>query len=137
MPGSNSETWWTFCCGLGSNTWYSVGPIITLHGQITAREYMDRLGNQVHPMMQMLLMNNDSVFQDDNALIHTAGTVQLWFEQHKGEFQHFPWLAQSPDLNITELLWSVLETRMMNIFPPPLSLKQLEDVLQAEWYKIH
>jgi hypothetical protein len=36
--------------------WYSVGPIITLHDQITAREYVgiDRLGNQVHPMIQTL-----------------------------------------------------------------------------------
>jgi hypothetical protein len=56
--------------------WYSVGPIITLHGQITAREYMDRLGNQVHPMIQRLFSNNDAVFQDDSAPIHTAGTVQ-------------------------------------------------------------
>jgi hypothetical protein len=46
---------------------YSVGPIITLHGQITAREYVDRLGNQVHPMIQ--------TFQNNNAPIYTAGTV--------------------------------------------------------------
>jgi hypothetical protein len=39
-------------------------------------------------------------------------------------------------LNITEPLWSVLETTLRNIFPPPTSLKQLEDVLQQEWYKI-
>jgi hypothetical protein len=45
---------------------YSVGPIITLHGQITAREYMDRLGNLVHPMIQTLF-RNDAVFQEDNA----------------------------------------------------------------------
>jgi hypothetical protein len=32
--------------------WYSVGPVITLHGRFTAREYMDRLGNQVHPMIR-------------------------------------------------------------------------------------
>jgi hypothetical protein len=32
--------------------WYSVGSIITLHGEITAREYVDRLGSQVHPMIQ-------------------------------------------------------------------------------------
>jgi hypothetical protein len=25
---------------------------------------------------------------------------------------------------------------LRNIFPPPASLKQLEDVLQEEWYKI-
>jgi hypothetical protein len=38
-------------------------------------------------------------------------------------------------LNITELVCSVLETRVRNRFPPPRSLKQLEDV-QEEWYKI-
>jgi hypothetical protein len=29
-----------------------------------------------------------------------------------------------------------LETRVDNRFPPPISLKQPEDVLQEEWYKI-
>jgi hypothetical protein len=39
-------------------------------------------------------------------------------------------------LNIAEPLWSVLETRVRNRFPFPTSLKQPEDVLQEEWYKI-
>jgi hypothetical protein len=110
---------------------YSVDPIITLHGRITAREYMDKLGNHVHSMIQTLFPNNDAVFPDDNAPIHTAGTVQSWFEERKGELQHLPWPAQSPDLNITELFWSVLETRVRNRFPPQTSLKQL-DALQQE-----
>jgi hypothetical protein len=29
------------------------------------QEYVDRLGNQVHPMIQTLFPNNDGVFQDD------------------------------------------------------------------------
>jgi hypothetical protein len=92
MPVSNSETWGRFCDGLGSNiiVQYSVGPIITLHGLITAEEHMDRLGNQLHPMIQTLFPNNDIVFQDDNAPIHTAGTVQSWFEEHEGNFNIFP-----------------------------------------------
>jgi hypothetical protein len=61
---------------------YSVGPIVTLHVLITAREYVDRLGNQMHPMIQTLLPNNDAVFLGDRAPIHTAGTVQPWFEEH-------------------------------------------------------
>jgi hypothetical protein len=94
MSGSNSETRGRFCDGLGSNivVQYSVGSIITLHGQITAREYVDRLGNQVYPMIQMLFPNN-TVFQDGNAPIHTAGTVQSWFEEHEGVLQHLPWPA--------------------------------------------
>jgi len=43
----------------------------TLNGQITASDYMDILGNQVHPMVQMF-PNNDAVFQDDILPIHTA-----------------------------------------------------------------
>jgi len=38
--------------------WYSAG----LNGQITASDYMDILDNQVHPMVQMLLLNNDVIF---------------------------------------------------------------------------
>jgi hypothetical protein len=81
-------------------------------------------------MIQTLFPNNDAVFQDDELL------VRSWFEEHEGELQHLPWPAQSPDLNITEALWSVLETRVRNRYPPPTSLKQLEDVLQEKWYKI-
>jgi hypothetical protein len=138
MPGSNSETWGKFCDGFGSNSMiqYSVGPIITPHGRITAREYVDMLSNQVHPIIQTLFQNNDAVSQDDSAPIHTAETVQSWFEEHEGELHHLPWSAESPDLNIIEPLWSVLETRVRNRFPPPTSLKQLEDVLQEERYKI-
>jgi hypothetical protein len=42
--------------------WYSVGPTVTLYCLLTAKEYMDRLGNQVHPMIQVLFMNNDVSF---------------------------------------------------------------------------
>jgi hypothetical protein len=136
MPLSNSETHGMFCDGLGSNivVQHSVGPIIILHGRITAREYLNRLGNQVHPMIQTLFPSNKAVFQDDNAPIHTAGTVQSLFEEHEGELQHLPWPEQSPVLNIIEPLRSVLETRVRNPFPPPTCLKQLEEVVQEEWY---
>jgi hypothetical protein len=72
MPGSNSVTQGRFCDGLGSNivVEYSVGLIITLHGRITAREYVDRLGNQVHPMIQNLFLNNNTDLHDDIVPIH-------------------------------------------------------------------
>jgi hypothetical protein len=44
----------------------SVGSIITLHGRITAREYVDSLGNEMHPMIQTLFPNNETDYQDDN-----------------------------------------------------------------------
>jgi hypothetical protein len=83
MPGSNSEKRRRFYDGLGSNivVQHSVGPIIILHGRITARDYVDRMGNQVHPMIQKLLPNNNAVSQDDNAPIHKAGIGTLGVQE--------------------------------------------------------
>jgi hypothetical protein len=85
-------------------------------------------------MLQTLFFNNNTIFQDNSAPIHTGRTVQSWFEEHDGELQHL-WSVQSPDLNYIEPL-VVLKARVRNRFPPPASLKQLEDAIQEEWYKI-
>jgi hypothetical protein len=68
--------------------------------------------------------------------ILTAGTVQSWFEKHESELQHILWPAKSPNLNIIEPLWSVLEARVRNRFQPPTFVEQLENDLQEELYKI-
>jgi hypothetical protein len=61
-----------------------------------------------------------------------------WLEEHEGklQLQQFPWPTQSPDMNINETLWSVLENRARNRFMPSTSLKELKDFLHEEWYKI-
>jgi hypothetical protein len=84
MPGSNIETLGRFCDGLGSY----IMVFITLHARITAREYVDSLGNQVHAVIQTLFPNNDAVFQDDSAHVHTAGTVHS-LKSMKVNFNNF------------------------------------------------
>jgi len=61
--------------------------------QITASDYVDILGSQLHPMIQVLFPNNDTIFQDDLP-IHTARSVQSWFEKNEDALQHLLWLAQ-------------------------------------------
>jgi hypothetical protein len=78
---------------------------------------MGGLGNQVHPMIQMLFLSNDAVFQGNSAPIHTVGSVQSWFEEHAGELQHLPLPVQSPDLNIIGPLWSVLKIKSEEQIP--------------------
>jgi len=71
--------------------------MITVNGEITASDYVDILGNQVHPVVQMLFPNSDAFFQDDSSAIHTARSVMSWFEEREDALQHLPWPAQSPD----------------------------------------
>ena len=37
-------------------SWYSSGLVSTLSGQITASDYVDNLGNQMHPMIQRFFL---------------------------------------------------------------------------------
>ena len=97
---------------------------------ITDSDFVDFLGSQVHPMVQVLFPNNDVNFQDDLP-IQTARSIHSWFEEHEDALQHFLWLAHLPHLNIIKPLWSVLESRVRCRFHPS-SLKQLEE----EWYSI-
>ena len=96
------------CDDLGGNILYSAGPLLTLNVQISASDCVDIVGNQMHPMVQILFPNNDAIFQNDDSPIHTGRSVQSWFEEHADALQHLLWLAQSPNLSIIESLWSVL-----------------------------
>ena len=84
--------------------WCTADYTITMNSRITASDYADILGNLGHPMVHKLFPNNDAVFQDDNSLIHAAGRVQSWFEEHDEALQRLPWPAKSPELNVTETL---------------------------------
>jgi len=41
---------------------YSTGPVVTLNGRIADSDYVDILGNQVRPVVQIFLPNNDAIF---------------------------------------------------------------------------
>jgi len=66
-------------------SWYSAGPIITLKGRLITSDYVDILGNQVHPMFQMLFPNREAIFQAS-----TARSVQSCLRSMKMHFNIFP-----------------------------------------------
>ena len=90
-------------------SWHSPGLLLVLDGRVTAKDYQTILVDHVHPMVQTLYPGGGAVYQDDNAPIHTARLVTEWFDGHKSEVEHLPRPAQSPDRNIIEPLWGVLE----------------------------
>jgi hypothetical protein len=74
----------------------------------------------------VLFPNNDAIFQDNYSPTHTARSVESWFEGHKDALQYLVWPAHSPNLNIIEPPWPILESSVISRFPP-LSLKQLQE----------
>ena len=58
--------------------------------------------------------NRSSIFQADNAPIHTARVVKNWHEEHDNELEH----------NI--------QRQVNNRYPPPPCMKVLEQVLMEE-----
>lgn len=69
-------------------SWNSQSPIVALHGRINSKDYLNILGDHVHPMVQELLPDGDSIFQDGNAPIHTAQVVKKLYEEHVSELEH-------------------------------------------------
>ncbi|GBC12833.2 IS630 family transposase [Rhizophagus irregularis DAOM 181602=DAOM 197198] len=74
------------------------------------------------------------IFQDDNAPIHTARVVKSWEEEN--EVNSLPWPAQSPDLNPIEHLWDELERQVRAHKPLPKNRENLWEILQEEWSNI-
>lgn len=42
-------------------SWYSACPIITMLDNVTARDYLSILGNQVHPIVQILFPKGSTI----------------------------------------------------------------------------
>ena len=77
---SRNETRWWISDGLGSISWNSLGPIVALHGRISSKDYLNIWADHVHPMAHALFPDGKRIFQDDNALVHTAHVIKNWYE---------------------------------------------------------
>jgi hypothetical protein len=116
MPGFNCKTRRRICDERGS----SILVFCWSERWITWGDYVDILGNHVHPVVQKLFLHSDETFQRNDSPIHTARSVQSWFKEHEDALRQLHWLAKSPDLNtrIFGPLLSVSESRVRSIFPP-------------------
>ncbi|GFT37599.1 DDE_3 domain-containing protein [Trichonephila clavipes] len=92
-----------------------------MRGTLTGQRYVDDI---LRPHVGPFL-NGLPVFQQDNALPHTARVAQD-FLRH---FQTLPWPARSPDLSPVEHVWDQLKRQM----PSCHSVHDLELAVQDLW----
>jgi len=128
--GGRSVMIWAAVC------WYHAGHIIVPNGRVAASDCVDVSDNQVHPMVQKVNPNNDTIFQEHNSPVHTARSVQSWFEKHKNGLQQLPSPAHSPDQNTIEGLWSLFQSRLRSRSFLPSSLFKQAEFPHEDWYNI-
>ncbi|GFX15685.1 transposable element Tcb1 transposase [Trichonephila clavipes] len=79
---------------------------IVMRGTLTGQRYVDDiLRPHVGPFLNGL---PGAIFQQDNALPHTARVAQDFLRN----FQTLPWPARSPDLSPVEYVWDQLKRQM-------------------------
>ena len=65
---------------------------------------------------------------------HTCRLVKNWVEEQ--EFRTMVWPAKSPDLNLTEHLWSCLKRRLAEHEKSPNGIHELWERVPVEWERI-
>lgn len=109
-----------------------VGNLEFIETTMDKGKYLDILKSNLIQSAQKLGIKEDFRFYQDNDPKHTAGIVQTWLIWKCPHVMKPP--AQSPDLNVIENLWSILEK---NIRKHNISNKSdLKAALVEEWEKI-
>jgi hypothetical protein len=84
-------------------------------------------------------MNDDLVFMQDNASIHTAQKVKDWFREQR--VRTTDWPPYSPDLNPIENAWHAMKCLALKMFPEIMNsggtseedIEQVDECLKAAW----
>jgi transposase len=124
--GRFSITIWS-CVG-----WKGAGPIRIIKGRLNSEKYKNLLEDVWPEIIETF--GENILFQDDNATIHRARSIQQWKDENG--IKSIDWTPQSPDLNIIENVWSVLKRALGKMDTIPSSIEILEKRVVEVWSEI-
>lgn len=119
----------------GCITFSGPGDLSRLEGTLDSKYYLEILDDYVIPSFEWYGMNPaKSIFQQDNARVHTSSIVQDWFRKHN--ITVLKWPANSPDLNPIEHVWAYIKRRLNRYKTPPKDMDELWRRMEEIWAKL-
>ena len=116
-------------------SWNGTGRLHRIRGHLDAVQYCEILSQSFLGSLQDQHCDPKKViFQQDNDPKHTSKLTMKWFRDH--HIHVLPWAPSSPDQNILEHGWDVLDRRVRARNPLPHNLDELWVALQEEWAKL-
>ncbi|GBM34427.1 Transposable element Tcb2 transposase [Araneus ventricosus] len=112
-------------------------PLVVVERIMKAAYYLNIIADQLHPYLAFVFPTGNGIFQQDNAPCHKARIVLECFEEHTDEFHLMSWPPISPDLNLMEHIWVVMERqlRAQNHHVGP-NISTLRDRCLDIWYNL-
>ena len=95
----------------GCITWYGVGTLCKVDGNINAVKYRDILDNHLWPVLAHFAHKSYRL-QDDNAPVHRARIIEEF--KRDNDIDGMTWPARSPDLDINGNLWLRIKRSLQN-----------------------
>ncbi|CAF3367541.1 unnamed protein product [Rotaria sp. Silwood2] len=117
---------WGAMCGYGKTSAF------VYSDNIDSTKYCEILKNYLIPSIKRLLKGKKYTYQCDLAPWHTSNMIKDQVKKLK--LNMFEWPPNSPDMNVVDELWSIIDKRLA--LTPINSKAELEKRLKEEWNKI-
>ncbi|CAF2781502.1 unnamed protein product [Rotaria sp. Silwood2] len=109
----------------GAMTAKGVGPLVFYDGRMNGKNYIDVIQNELLPYIKKNFDGSDPwYYVQDNAPCHKSEFSMKWFKKNK--INLLDWPAVSPDFNVIENLWDIIDKKLTNY-----RLTNINDLQQA------
>ncbi|CAF3491798.1 unnamed protein product [Rotaria sp. Silwood2] len=115
-------------------TCHGLGPLVIYDGRLNSVKYIDILEHHLSAALQKFPSQQSQkiLYQQDNARPHVSAQTQEYLKEQRVKL--IPWPANSPDLNIIENIWSILDQKLLKVNIN--NMDDLKTALQSGWAEI-